>query len=75
MKEQVKEILCDILDIDDFEWADQLTPADFDDWDSMKNLRIITALEQEFAVQFSMSQIGEMQTLGKIIDTITELSG
>ena len=74
MKEQVKEILCDILDIDDFEWADQLTPADFDDWDSMKNLRIITALEQEFAIQFSMSQIGDMQTLGKIIDTITELS-
>lgn len=74
MKEQVKDILCDILDIDDFEWADQLTPADFDEWDSMKNLRIITALEQEFSIQFSMAQIGDMQTLGKILETITELA-
>ena len=72
MKDQIKEILCDILEIDDFEWSDEKTPGDFDDWDSLKNLRIITALEEEFDLQFTMAEIQEMQTLGKVLEIVAK---
>ena len=72
MQDSIKAILIDILDADDFEWDDTLTPADFDSWDSMNNLRIITALEDEFDLTLPMEAIEKMQTLGQIAQAIAD---
>jgi acyl carrier protein len=70
MEEKLKEIFTDILDIEENLLTDDLGPADSPLWDSMNNLRLITAIEEEFKIQFSMEEIETMIDFGKVKEAL-----
>ena len=70
MEGRIKKILSDILDIEPEEINDEFGPDDADEWDSMNNLRIITALEKEFNIKLSMQDIRRMINAGKVKEVI-----
>lgn len=67
IREKVTEILRDVFDNDELVAADALTAADVDGWDSMGNVRVFLAIEQEFGVRFSTGEIGAIKNVGELI--------
>jgi len=42
----------------------------FNDWDSMRHLEIITSIEAAFGIQFNMGEIIHLNSVEKILQTI-----
>lgn len=67
MENKFKEIFSEILDVEKDELHDNFGPEHAPLWDSMNNLRLITAIEEEFTIQFSMEEIDTMVNFGKVM--------
>ena len=73
--DRIKEIMVDILEIDDEDSiTDDFGPTNADAWDSLNNLKMITALEEEFEVSFTMDQINSMVNFLEIKKVISSLT-
>jgi acyl carrier protein len=70
MEEKIRDILVEILDIKEKAIQDDYGPNNAELWDSLNNLRIITALEEAFGITLSMAEIGSMVNVRKIKEVI-----
>jgi acyl carrier protein len=70
INEKINKILVDILDLDDDQISEDLTPETAESWDSMKHLRLMTAIEQEFSISLSMSDIQSIQNVSKLRELV-----
>ena len=75
MEERIKAVLAGILEIAPAEIGDDFGPESCQNWDSLSNLRIITALEKEFAVKLSWPEISSMTDFARIRQVIAGLAG
>ena len=66
------DLLRDVFDDDDIEAAPSLTAAQVDGWDSMGNVRVFLAIEQQFKVRFNASEIGGVKNLGELVALIAK---
>ena len=62
---KIREIMTEILEING-EITDGFGPKDSQNWDSINNLRMITAIEEAFGIQFTMEDIKSMVSFKKI---------
>ena len=69
-EKKIKQIFADILDVKEDKITETFGPNDAAMWDSMNNLRLITALEEEFNIRLTMGEIREMDSFGKITEVI-----
>ena len=63
MNEKLTELVSELFDIDPSVVSDELTPEDVDQWDSLNHLRLVTAVEQEFEIKLSTSDIESITSL------------
>ena len=69
----VTEIFRDIFDDKSLVLADHTTADDVEEWDSLAHIGIITAIQEEFSIEFSMESVFEMKNVGELIDAIMAL--
>lgn len=70
MEEKIKTIMAEILDINEDELTPDFGPENTGEWDSINNLRMITAIEAEFDISFSMADIQAMENFSIIVSTV-----
>ncbi len=63
---RVEDILASVLGIDADVIADNTKPEDIENWDSFNGLILVTELEKNFKVQFSLEEIGAVKKVGDI---------
>jgi len=71
-KALIIEIFHDILDLDEGCVTQDSTPEDIDNWDSMSNINIIVALEEEFRIKFKLEDIQDAQTVNDFINLVNK---
>jgi len=49
---------------------DAMTANDVEGWDSMTNIRLLEAVEREFGISFSVSEVMSLASVGSLIDLI-----
>lgn len=72
--ERIRMIVSDVLEIDPERVQEGSQQADLAEWDSLAQLRLVTALEQEFGVRPTMREIAELTSIPAIaryLDTAT----
>jgi acyl carrier protein len=70
MEEKTRKILAEILEVEPGEIGDDFGPDCCQNWDSLSNLRIITALEQAFQIKLSWPEISSMTSFAAITTVI-----
>jgi acyl carrier protein len=73
MKEKVFDIVSKILGVPPDRIDEDSSPDSIEDWDSLKHMNLVMALEQEFHVQFTDEQIIELLNVKLIILTLEEM--
>jgi acyl carrier protein len=66
------EIFNDILDLEEGCVTQDLSPEDIDNWDSMANINIIVALEEEFKIKFKLEDIQDAKTVNDFINLVNK---
>lgn len=65
-EEKLLEILSKVLLLDKDKITDDLRRKDFEPWDSMNHLVIVTEIENEFEIFFEDEEVVELWTVGDI---------
>jgi len=63
---RLKAILSDVLEIDETSITDETSPENVDTWDSMNGLVLVTELETQFKIQFTMEEVTSVKNVGEI---------
>ncbi len=71
MKNKIKEVLSEVLEMDNSEITDDLNQENCLKWDSLQHLNIMVELEEAFDLSFEPEEIADMITLEKIIEIVT----
>lgn len=74
MENRVKMIVAQIMEVPVESVSIDSSPDTIEEWDSLKHMNLILALEQNFGITFDEEQIVEMMSVEIIIATITEMS-
>jgi len=68
--ESLRELMSDVLDVDDIVVDENTTAHDVEEWDSLSHIRLIVAIEQRFGIRFKNSEIENLQNVGDLVKVI-----
>jgi acyl carrier protein len=74
MREQVLQIVSQVLGLPVEEINEQSSPDNVEAWDSLRHMNLILALEEAFSIQFTDTQIMEMLSVKVIMEAVTALT-
>jgi acyl carrier protein len=67
------EVFRRVFDDDELSITSATTAADIDGWDSMAHINLIIAIEKQFGVSFSASEIAALGRRGQNVGSIAQL--
>ena len=65
---EVQDIFRDIFDIDDLVISNATNKDEIEDWDSLNNINLVSAIEQEFKIQFAIGELRTLKDVGAMVD-------
>lgn len=68
--ERLNSVFQDVFDDDEITVNDATTAADIEDWDSLEHINLVSAVEKEFNIKFTMGQVVTMKNVGEMVDII-----
>lgn len=72
METKIREVIANVLGIEVEELKKDSSPETIEEWDSLKHMNIIIALEDTFEVEFNDEEIGDMNSIALITLIILE---
>ena len=68
---KLNEIFEDVLDLDETpELAEDTSAKDIEEWDSLAQIQLVVAIEREFGIKFTSSEMMSWKNVGEMVDTI-----
>lgn len=67
--ERLNKVFADVFD-EDITVTHETTAADIEDWDSLTHITLISAIEDEFRMKFSMKEVVGMNNVGELADIV-----
>lgn len=69
---ELKKVILNELNLDDFDFQDETVAPDVPGWDSLNHVNIILAVENKFAVKFKSYEVLRLKNVGdlqKLLDS------
>lgn len=70
--EAVNEIFHDVFDDESIVVGEATTANDVEDWDSLEHINLVCAVEERFAMKFTMAEVTSMKNVGEMVSIIEE---
>ena len=70
MESRIKTVMSNVLNIDANLIKSESSPDNIEDWDSLKHMNLIFALEEEFEIQFDDEEIIDSMKYDNILNII-----
>lgn len=65
---EVQEIFRDVFDDDELVIKDSTNADDIEDWDSLNQINLLSAIEQEFNIKLGLGELKKLKNVGSMID-------
>lgn len=70
IKEKLQEIFRDLFEEEDLIITKEMTADDIEEWDSLSHIQLIAMVQDEFKINFSISEIMSLDNVGDFIQLI-----
>lgn len=70
--EKLNEIFREVFEDETIVVTDTTSAADIEDWDSLTHITLVSSVEDEFDIKFSMKDVIGMKNVGEMVDIILE---
>jgi acyl carrier protein len=74
MQAKVLNVVSEVLGVPVDDLTDDSSPENIENWDSLKHMNLVLALEDEFGIRFSDEQIVAMLSVRSIKDAVAALA-
>jgi acyl carrier protein len=68
--ERLDAVFQDVFDDDSIHVNAQTTADDIEDWDSLEHINLVSSVEDEFGMKFSMGEVTGMKNVGEMADLV-----
>ena len=65
-------IFREVFDDDNVTPTAEMTANDVSTWDSLSNIRLVVAVEEEFGIQFSTGEVASLSNVGEFVAVIQQ---
>ena len=72
---KINEIAKDVFDNDEVELTEATTAADVEEWDSLSHLSLVSDIEDEFGIRFTLAEVSGSKNVGELVDAIIKHMG
>lgn len=72
MEEKVKQIMANIFAVDTSAINENAAPGKIKTWDSLRHMKMVVALEEEFGIELEPEDISQMLNYKLILNIIQE---
>lgn len=69
----VQEIFRDNFDDESLEITRTTSAEDIEDWDSLEQINLLTAMEKKFGLKFKLDDVRGLANVGDLLDLIARL--
>lgn len=69
--ERLNTVFADVFD-EDITVTASTTADDIADWDSLTHITLISAIEEEFGMKFSMKEVVGMNNVGELAEIVSQ---
>lgn len=73
--ETLTQIFRDNFDDNSIELRDGMTSADIEDWDSLEQINLVVAIQEEFGIRFNIDEVNSMKNVGEMVSFILKKKG
>ena len=73
--ERVRAVAADVLGVPPARIDERSSPEEFENWDSILQLNLLLALEQEFDLQFEPEEMERMTNVGRMAALVSDKLG
>ena len=70
IKTKLTAIFRDVFDNNSIVLSRETTAADIEDWDSLAQISLLVAIEQEFKIKLSLEEVKSLRNVGDMLDVI-----
>ena len=70
----VQEIFRDNFDDEELVITRETCADDIEDWDSLEQINLLTAMERKFGLKFQLSDVRDLKNVGDLLDLIDRLT-
>lgn len=71
----IQDIFRDNFDDDSLVITRETTADDIEDWDSLEQINLLTAMEKKFGIKFKLDDVRGLANVGDMADLIVRLKG
>ena len=72
MEDRIKKVMSDVLNIDVSLINNESSPDNIENWDSLKHMNLIIALEEEFDIEFNDDEIIDSMNYALILNILED---
>jgi acyl carrier protein len=70
IQERLTKVFRAVFDNESITLTPDLTADDIDEWDSLSHINLMLAIELEFGIEFSQSEIQDFRNVGELIECV-----
>ncbi|HQM55775.1 MAG TPA: acyl carrier protein [Anaerolineaceae bacterium] len=70
IQERLTKVFRTVFDNESITLTPDLTADDIDEWDSLSHINLMLAIELEFGIEFSQSEIQDFRNVGELIECV-----
>ncbi len=71
----VQDIFRDNFDDEELVITRQTNAEDIEDWDSLEQINLLTAMEKKFELKFKLEDVRSLENVGDLLNLIERLKG
>ena len=72
--EAVQEIFRDNFDDEELVITRETCADDIEDWDSLEQINLLTAIEKKFAIKFKLADVRDLKDVGDLLDLVARMT-
>lgn len=72
--EAVQQIFRDNFDDEELALTRETCADDIEDWDSLEQINLLTAIEKKFGLKFGLADVRDLQNVGDLLDLIERMT-
>ena len=71
--ERLDRVFQDVFDDDTIHVTPKTTADDIEDWDSLEQINLLTAIEKKFNIKFKLSDVRGLKDVGDLLDLVARM--
>lgn len=72
--EAVQEIFRDNFDDDTLVITRETCADDIEDWDSLEQINLLTAIEKKLSIKFKLADVRDLKDVGDLLDLVARMT-